>query len=117
MALDINNIPITRMTQSYPFIAKACLLIALDNGRVNRQEPIGMWAGNFSHWLESFRPTGPTGVREADLLAINEWIAGLTEEHLDVLCADHDNPAYWGLSQAAPRGVMDLLGSYYAFDR
>ncbi len=100
------DIPLTRMTQTYPGIAKACLMVALDNGGINRERPIGMWAGEFSHWLEHFHPIAP-------LEPIEKWYAQLTDEQVEVVCTDTEDPSFAALHREAPVGALDLLSNYF----
>lgn len=99
----IADLPITPIIRRYPAIAKACFLIALDNGGIRRDRSVLKWAGEFSRWLE----------RRAEPLAeINRWLGDLTDEQLDTVCTGEATEADAALA-AAPAFTQSLLNKYF----
>lgn len=62
----------------YPGIERAALLIALDNGGINRFRPQKQQAKELKWWL--------TKQPEEVLRSVDEWLSGLFDEQLNEVC-------------------------------
>lgn len=88
---------------SYPGIERATLLIALDNGGINRNRSEEQQKAE----LEAFF----VGRRE-DLAKIDAWLLSLTNEQLETACCgEHDEMA--ALLASAPPGTDQFLNDYF----
>lgn len=84
--------------QAFPAICDVASRMAYDNGVVNRQEPI-----------EEFYRTCDNVIADrthADLVALETWITGLTEEQRDTL-ADGEETEVQALVATGPTGGPD----------
>jgi hypothetical protein len=91
----------------YPGIAYACLLIALDNGRINRAEPFKLWQRDYERFIDG--ADGP-------LDQIDRWLLSLRGEQLEtVCCGDRDDAE--PIMAEAPVFTEALLNGYFEEDR
>lgn len=84
--------------EAFPNITKVALEIAYDNGKINRDEPVEV----FYEKLEDL--FGQDGVDYADLKAMDDWIATLTEEQQNDLAAGEESDVI-KIQQTAPDPV------------
>lgn len=90
---------------TYPGIARACLLIALDSGGINRDRSERKQASDFKRWIA--RQDGP-------LVEIDTWLAGLTDDELEIVCCGgQGEPEQVALMAHAPAFADDLLDAYF----
>ncbi len=88
----------------FPGIERALLLIALDNGGVNRDRPATQVRREIGDWLTK---------QPADLLPeIDRWLAALNDDDLDTVCAGEEGDRAVLLS-GAPPFTDDLLSRYF----
>jgi hypothetical protein len=85
-------------------IERAAILIALDNGGINRFRPEAKVRKEFAHWIE----TQPQEM----LPPIDAWLASLTDEQLELVCCDTENGGH-ELLLSAPPFTDDLLNTYF----
>lgn len=89
----------------YPGIRRACFLIALDNGGINRDRSEAQWDREFARWI------GRRDDKNA-LAPIDAWLASLTDEALDtVCCGEHSEVA--AAMRKAPPFTDDLLNNFF----
>lgn len=89
----------------YENIAHACLLIALDNGGVNRGRSVRKWRGDFERFIER---------QAAPLVEIDAWLGTLSKEQMETVTAGGaDEPETKALLAAAPAFTADLLNTYF----
>ena len=90
----------------YPGIARACLLIALDNGGINRDRSEAQQNREMKRWLAK-QP-------EDVLTAIDAWLSSLSDDDLDTFCCGgEDEPETEAIRATAPLFTDDLLNSYF----
>lgn len=88
----------------YPGIYRAALEIALDNGGINRDRPVGQHKAEFERWLAH---------QPSDLLpAIDKWLSGLSDEKLSTVCAGEHTEMLEAIADAPPF-TDSLLNSYF----
>lgn len=88
----------------YPGIYKAALLIALDNGGINRARSRDRQKREFERWLPS---------QPADIFpAIDEWLSSLSDDDLEIVCCGGDDEQD-EIMKSAPPFTDDLLNSYF----
>jgi len=90
----------------YLNIARACRLIALDNGGINRDRSIEKQFKQFTRWLKR-QP-------ESDdiLFAIDEWLDGLSRDDLETVCCGEHTEGQ-AILASAPPFTDDLLNRYF----
>lgn len=91
----------------YPGIARACLLIALDNGGINRYRSVETQKRDMERWLAKL---------PADILPpIDAWLAALSDEDLDTFCCGGEDESETKVIRAtAPPFTDQLLNDYFA---
>lgn len=90
----------------YPGIARACLLIALDNGGINRERPVARQRRDMERWIAK-QP-------QEILPAIDAWLAALSDEDLDAFCCGgEDEPETEAIRATAPPFTDQLLNDYF----
>lgn len=90
----------------YPGIARAALLIALDNGGINRDRSVARQRADFERWIAR-QPDGP-------LPAIDAWLAALSDHDLEEFCyGGEGEPEHEALALKAPPFTDDLLNTYF----
>lgn len=91
---------------NFPGIARATLLIALDNGGINRGRSVQVQRRD----LEKFLARQPSEI----LPAIDQWLSGLTKEDLDTFCCGGEGePETEALRRRAPAFTDKLLNDYF----
>ncbi|MCX5516175.1 hypothetical protein C3941_19485 [Kaistia algarum] len=90
----------------YPGIARACLLIALDNGGINRDRSEVQQNREMTQWLAK---------QPGDVLpAIDAWLVALSDDDLDTFCCGgEDEPETEAIRATAPPFTDDLLTRYF----
>lgn len=90
--------------QTYPGIHRAALLIAIDNGGLNRFRPEAQIHKEISAWLLQ---------QPDDLLGpISKWLENLSTDDLEtVCCGEHGEQLV--LLETAPPSTDDLLNRYF----
>jgi len=92
------------MTIEWPGIECAMFLIALDNGGVNRDRPEQQVRREIRQWLAK---------QPADLLpAVDKWLASLSDDDLETVCAGEHTDAQ-ALLASAPPFTDQLLNAYF----
>ena len=90
---------------AYPHIEKACLLIAIDNGGINRNRAVKQQRRDYAKWIS--RQDGP-------LHEIDAWLGALSDEDLETACiGGQDEPETIAVKSTAPPFTDDLLNSYF----
>ena len=90
----------------YQGIARACLLIALDNGGINRSRSVDKWRRDYTRWIE--RQDGPW------LESIDAWLLGLSTTDLDLACnGGSGEPDVEAVRSKAPPFTEDILDGYF----
>ncbi|WP_029002805.1 hypothetical protein [Azorhizobium doebereinerae] len=91
---------------TYPGITRALFLIVLDNGGLHRDRPEKEVRSDIARWLSQ---------QPQDLLpAIDAWLAGLSDEDLELVCAGEASEADAFMASAgAPPFTSDLLNRYF----
>lgn len=87
----------------YPNIAKACLLIALDNGGINIRRSEATQRREYEQFIAR---------QAAPLDEIDAWLGTLTKHQLDTLC-NGEAHAIDQLLRSAPAFTDDLLNAYF----
>jgi hypothetical protein len=87
----------------YTNIAKACLLIAVDNGGINWTRSLRQWGNDFNRFISE-----PHGF----LPEIDAWLGSLSAEDLEMVCFGEQGEAD-SLCEGAPPFTNDLLNSYF----
>ena len=94
------------MATSYPGIAAACFLIALDNGGINRERSVERQGREFAKWMA--RQDQP------NLAEIDAWLDELSEEDLELVCVGGTGePEVEAIRANAPVFMDDLLNAYF----
>ncbi|MFA6966080.1 hypothetical protein [Bosea sp. (in: a-proteobacteria)] len=88
----------------FPGIRRAALEIALDNGGINRSRPIGQQRRELKRWIAR-QPQEP-------LREIDAWLAGLSDEDLNTVCAGEASEQDVLLKDAPPF-TDKLLNDYF----
>lgn len=88
----------------YPGIARAALLIALDNGGINRDRSERQQARDLARWLKKQPPE--------ILPPIDAWLGALSEDDLETACCGEVTEADAVLASAPPF-TSDLLNRYF----
>lgn len=90
----------------YPGIARAALLIALDNGGINRHRSQQQQERERERWLA----TQP----EEILASVDAWLATLSDDQLEqVCCGGEGEPEREAVMADAPPFTDELLNSYF----
>jgi hypothetical protein len=93
----------------YPNIARACQLIALDNGGINRTRGALAQVRECERWLEDRAQFQFPNVDEIDA-----WLATLTDDQLDaVCCGGQGEPEQVAAMVGAPPFTDELLTTYF----
>jgi hypothetical protein len=88
-----------------PGILKACEAIALDNGAINRNRSSMDHAKEVGMWLDEVKD-------QFDLVMIDAWFSGLSEEDLDTACNGVDE-AMVEICKTAPPNTDEFLNLYF----
>jgi hypothetical protein len=92
-------------TLSYAGIARACFLIALDNGGINRGRSVRKWRGDYERWI---------AIQAGPLAEISSWLADLPDEQMELVCGGgEDEPETIAARADAPAFTDALLTSYF----
>lgn len=70
--------------EEFPGITKAALAISYDNGGINRDRSEALMLNELRRFLNNH--VLPCGLRGALLKEIDEWLATLDDESLDIVC-------------------------------
>lgn len=93
----------------FPNIAKACQLIALDNGGINRTRPADEQASDYTRWAEDRAQYQFPNADEIDT-----WLGTLTQEQMhEVCCGGQGEPAQEAAMAGAPPFTDELLTDYF----
>jgi hypothetical protein len=98
------------MSSYYAGIAKACQLIALDNGGINRYRTTWQQANDFEKWLVTYVQANditPEQLQEAD-----DWLIKLEPTVMDIVCCGEDTDREAAMVNA-PWFLNDLLDAYF----
>lgn len=92
--------------KAYAGIRKACFLIALDNGGINRERSAAKQGREFDRWIaEQDYP---------NLSEIDGWLDAHTEEELEIVCCGGTGESEVEAIRAmAPAFMDDLLNNYF----
>lgn len=91
---------------NYPNIMRACQLIALDNGGINRFRSAEKQEREFTKWLS--KQDYPT------LSEIEAWLETLTDGQIyDGVCGGEGEPEQVAVMSSAPPFTDDLLNAYF----
>lgn len=85
-------------------IANACLLIALDNGGINRGRGDRKWRSDYTKWIA--KQEAPT------LVQMDAWFGGLSPDDLDTVCSGEVSEAD-AILVTSPAFTSDLLNAYF----
>lgn len=88
-----------------PGIMKACTLIALDNGGINRDRSEMDQARELGMWLEEVED-------QFDLPMIDAWLSSLSKEDLDIACGGEDTEME-AIHKSGPPGSNEFLNLYF----
>jgi len=89
---------------TYQNIAKACRLIAIDNGGIHRDRSVEKQARQYRSWIA--RREDPT------LAEIDGWLGGLSDTDLATACCGETSEAE-AVLVTAPAFTDDLLNAYF----
>lgn len=90
----------------FPGIYRACLLIALDNGGINRTRSVERQRREYERWLSSHP--------DEMLQPIDAWFTSLSDEDLDMVCTGGTGePEVEALRAQGPPFSDDLLNDYF----
>lgn len=93
----------------FPNIAKACLLIALDNGGINRGRSVDEHAQDFDRWMEDRAQFQFPNAGEID-----NWLGSLGDDDLNhVCCGGQGEPEQDAAMVGAPPFADLLLTAYF----
>lgn len=99
------TVDISKMPKPFPHIAAACLLIALDNGGINRERSERKWTDDYIRWIA--KQDGP-------LAEIDAWLSTLSDEQIDLLSVGgSDEPETIAIRASAPPFTDALLEAYF----
>ncbi|NMG39854.1 hypothetical protein GRZ55_11420 [Chelativorans sp. ZYF759] len=91
---------------TYPGIARAALLIALDNGGINRFRSQQQQEREMARWLA----TQP----EHEIKPVDAWLATLSDEQMEqVCCGGEGEPEQAAAMADAPPFTNEILNSYF----
>lgn len=90
----------------YPGIWRACFEIKIDNGGLHRDRSERQVKEEFNTWLTCIADTG------ADLLAIDAWLAALSDDDLGTITAGEMNDMAAKMNSAPPF-TEKLLNDYF----
>lgn len=94
---------------AYPNIARACQLIALDNGGINRARGAFEQVRQCERWTEDRAQFRFPNIDELDA-----WLATLTDEQLDSVCCGGEGESDKVAAMAgAPPFADELLTTYF----
>lgn len=100
----------------YPGIASAALLMALDNGGINRdRSQQNLWDTLATFLVLCLQDPPHQGVRvmvAGQLKAIDDWLLTLSAEDLDTICAGEQSEAA-EITARGPEGVSDFLNMIF----
>jgi hypothetical protein len=100
----------------YPGIASATLLMALDNGGINRdRSQEDLWDTLATFLVLCLQDAAHAGVRAMIgnyLRMVDNWISTLSTAELDTLCAGEQSEAA-EIAQRGPEGVGDFLNMIF----
>lgn len=90
----------------YPGIAKACFLVALDNGGINRGRSVKRWRKDYARWI---------GKQDVPTISqIDTWFRSLTDEQLNDACVGGTGePEVEAIRATAPAFMDDILNTYF----
>lgn len=90
----------------YSGIARACFLIAIDNGGINRGRSEAMQKRDMGRWLAK---------QPSDTLPeIDAWLSALSDDDLDTFCCGgEDEPETEAVRATAPPFTDQLLNDYF----
>jgi len=89
-----------------PGIAKACFLIAIDNGGIHRDRSAQKQSSDFAKWIA--KQDYP------NLSEINAFLAALSDDDLDLFCCGGTgDPDVEVIRSTAPAFTDDLLNAYF----
>lgn len=87
-------------------IEKACLLVALDNGGINRTRSAARQSLEFKRWLAK--------QEYPNLSEIDAWLCALTDEQLEMFCCGGTGePEVDAFRATAPAFADDILTAYF----
>jgi len=91
-------------TEQYPGLARATLLIALDNGGINRGRSVEKQRRDVARFLAK---------RPSELLEpIDAWLSQQTDEQMETICCGEHTEVQAALA-GAPPFTDDLLNEYF----
>lgn len=89
----------------FPGIAAACLIVALDNGGINRGRSQRKQQADYRRWIAK---------QDGNLAEIDAWLSGLSKETLETVCVGgQDEPETIAAKADAPPFTDDLLNDYF----
>lgn len=90
--------------ERFPGFARAALLIALDNGGINRTRPEAQMKRELREWMAR---------QPAEILpSIDAWLAGLSKDDLETVCCGEASEAD-ALLATAPPFTGQMLDNYF----
>ena len=90
----------------HPGIARACQLVALDNGGINRFRSVEKQSRQFNAWLAK--------QEYPNLAELDQWFAALSEDELELFCCGGTGePEADAFLAKAPAFADDLLTQYF----
>lgn len=89
--------------ERYPGISRATLLIATDNGGINRDRSVKQQRKDLCRWLAG----QPTEMIEP----IEAWLSKLSDDEMAIVCCDPDEGG--DLMKLAPPFTDDFLDRYF----
>lgn len=93
----------------FPNIAKACQIIALDNGGINRTRPAEDQQQEYVRWMEDRAQFQFPNADEIDA-----WLGTLSDEQMnDACCGGQGEPAQEAVMSEAPAFTDELLTAYF----
>lgn len=94
---------------AFPNIARACQLIALDNGGINRTRGPFQQVRDFERWMED-----RAQFRFPNADEIDAWLGTRTDQQLDdICCGGEGEPEQEAAMVGAPPFTDELLNAYF----
>lgn len=87
-------------------VARACFIVALDNGGINRDRSAAKWRRDYNRWLAK--------QEFPNIEQIDAWFLSLSEGGLEEACVGGTgDPEVEAIRSTAPAFMDDVLNAYF----